>query len=667
MAANFLGFFGKKGLEVPASQSHPQTPIALVPSASEQHPSKPSPVTNRKKVTQRLSLKAIQPNSGAAAQGVQKIQLPGVRQSSVFEPTTPVPQQIQGHVYVPFSIILQAIPAQYLTAQLGELLAQPESGVEVGLPLALILPALPSGKVEFTVQEMAPYIPEGFIQSVEVLGDEAQASFTLPLYQIASRISADSMILRGDQRPIDASVLNMADPFSPEMLGLNRPEPAAEPEPELTAVDFAPAPETPVEPEPVAAAPISEEPELMDVPEPVAEIVPEIVSEISVPPPAFAEPVASVEPEPELQYDPAILAAAEAELEREALGGGAEPAPEPSIEEMAASAEPPQEQAYDFGVTPAVQEAPAVPAPGEIDWATAMAELNAQAELEASRLAQPEEAPAIPVASLEPPVPAFDLSGKTLQFPIRVEETGISGIEGREAVIPPPKGTLAGKLPPLESALSMPTRPVPVPFFKEPPASQGQSFLKVMEPRLWEAESAPPVAESKMTPALPIFPAMPQPPQSVSSSIKKEASRTQRLHFISLSPSVNNLLGVPLHEEIKLKDVVGQIRRWPGVLGCIIAGKDGLPITSETEDRGFAQSLSAFAPKILARVNELFTDLGMAEAEEVHVPAGGASTFIYRYDDVYFILLHREANVPPWYSKIIRQVLKEIATSKKTV
>ncbi|MDD5261875.1 MAG: hypothetical protein PHD76_08510 [Methylacidiphilales bacterium] len=628
-------------------------------------------MTNRKKVTQRLSLKAIQPNSGAPGQGVQKIQLPGVRQPSVFEPATPVPQQIQGHVYVPFSIILQAIPAQYLTAPLAELLAHPESGVEVGLPLALILPALPSGKVEFTVQEIVPYIPEGFVQPAEVLGDEALASFTLPLYQIASRIPADSMILRGDQRPVDSSVLSMADPFSPEMLGLNRPEP----EPEAAATDFAPAPETPVElePEPVAADPISQEPELMNVPEIVPEPVTapalEIVPEPSVPPPALVEPAASVEPESELQYDPAILAAAEAELEREALGA-AEPAPEPSIEEIAASVEPPQEEVYDSGPTPATQEAPATavaPTTGEIDWANALAELNAQAEQEAAVRVQPEEAPAIPSPSLEPPVPAFDLSGKTLQFPVRVEETGISGIEGREATIPPPKGTLAGKLPPLESALSMPTRPVPVPFLNEPAKSQGQGFVKVMQPRLWEAESAPPVPEGKMTPALPIFPAIPQPAHSASSSIKKEASRTQRLHFISLSPTVNNLLGVPLHEDIKLKDVVGQIRRWPGVLGCIIAGKDGLPITSETEDRGFAQSLSAFAPKILARVNELFTDLGMAEAEEVHVPAGGASTFIYRYDDVYFILLHREANVPPWYSKIIRQVLKEIATSKKTV
>ncbi|NJK91752.1 MAG: roadblock/LC7 domain-containing protein [Blastochloris sp.] len=113
---------------------------------------------------------------------------------------------------------------------------------------------------------------------------------------------------------------------------------------------------------------------------------------------------------------------------------------------------------------------------------------------------------------------------------------------------------------------------------------------------------------------------------------------------------------------ITFQDIMVQVRRWPGVSGCIIAGKDGLSISALVDDSNFAKSLAAFAPKIVSRVNEQFTDLGMPEVQELHVPMDDVSTFLFREADVYFIVLYKEASLPHWYRKVIKAVLEEIGS-----
>ena len=519
---------------------------------------------------------------------------------------------------------------------------------------------LPSGKVEFSVQEILPHVPEGFIQSADTLGDFALSTFTLPLYQVASRIPKDAMMLRGDQRPVDSSVMVMEEPFSPEMLGRaamgaqpveEYQQPQAEPQPE-------PAYEIPepayIQEEPAPQMEVQAEPQFY---QPEAELPQQGADEAQFAPPVEAlyqgEAEAQSAPAPDLSFDPAMLAAAEAEL------AGQVPGPLMAEEtlEHAATAE-------ELGVTLSSQvetpenssEMPVAPA-SQIDWANALADLNAATEAAAQQEQQQEQQQmqveeSIPVEAVQEPL----TSGPGNPFIAGSSDEEIPAdlmVEDRETPVPLPQGSLMSKLPPLESALSAQTRPIPLPLFKKT-----QNLREPLRP-------PPPPVLPKENQEMALPPAAVRSTGKQTQSFMKEASRTQRLHFINLSPAVNNLLGVPPDEEIKLKDVVEQIRRWPGVQGCIIAGRDGLPITSVTDDRGFAQSLSAFAPKILARVNELFTDLGMPAAEEVHIPASGTSTFIYRYEDVYFILLHREASVPQWYSTIIRQVLTEISASKK--
>jgi hypothetical protein len=228
MAANFLGFFGKKKQEVAESQA-PSTISAppLQPSLGSVPPAPAAFAPGRKKVTQRLSLKGLQASQGMPRAGgdSSKIQLPGV--AAVSAPPVAPAAQVEGTVDVPFSLVIYSIPESLLTADQATLAAAPEAVVEIGLPLAAVLSMLPSGKIEFLLSELYQAVPAGFIQPLENIPDYVNTPITLPLGQVVSRIPPHLLTLRSDQRPIDSNVLSMQDPFSREALEKAQAEAAA--------------------------------------------------------------------------------------------------------------------------------------------------------------------------------------------------------------------------------------------------------------------------------------------------------------------------------------------------------------------------------------------------------------------------------------------------------
>jgi predicted regulator of Ras-like GTPase activity (Roadblock/LC7/MglB family) len=115
---------------------------------------------------------------------------------------------------------------------------------------------------------------------------------------------------------------------------------------------------------------------------------------------------------------------------------------------------------------------------------------------------------------------------------------------------------------------------------------------------------------------------------------------------------------------VTLRDIVHQINCWPGMEGCILGGKDGLTITSEIEDERFGNTLSAFAPKILSRLNELFQDLGFDQVEEIQTPMDSGSVFIFRYEELFFIALSEESTLPASYRQLIKEIITELAKQK---
>lgn len=229
----------------------------------------------RKRLTQRLSLAGL----GTGAGGSAKIKIPAAS-GAVPEPETPPTAPVEAYVDVPASVVIPHIPQTVLLDDAAALVGGPAGQGTFRLPLGLVLPMLPSGKIEFTIGDLVGFAPEGIIHPPEALGEWMAQPVLLPLPEIVMRIPPEMLLLRRDQKQIDSVVLSMNDPFSPEVLKAKAevaraaaeasalqasltgqpPEvPAYVPEP--AAVSSVPVPPAGVPPEPVPAPPADFSPE----------------------------------------------------------------------------------------------------------------------------------------------------------------------------------------------------------------------------------------------------------------------------------------------------------------------------------------------------------------------------------------------------------------------
>ncbi len=89
---------------------------------------------------------------------------------------------------------------------------------EVALPINGILGQLPSGKVEISVEELVQHVPPGYLRPANEIAGFLPTLVSLPLMDVVMRIPPDLLALRPDQKEVDAAVVNMADPFTEEVL-----------------------------------------------------------------------------------------------------------------------------------------------------------------------------------------------------------------------------------------------------------------------------------------------------------------------------------------------------------------------------------------------------------------------------------------------------------------
>jgi competence ComEA-like helix-hairpin-helix protein len=68
------------------------------------------------------------------------------------------------------------------------------------------------------LQDLVPHFPPGFLHPTESIGSYLPILVNLPLMDVVMRIPPDLLALRPDQKDVDASVINMADPFTEEIL-----------------------------------------------------------------------------------------------------------------------------------------------------------------------------------------------------------------------------------------------------------------------------------------------------------------------------------------------------------------------------------------------------------------------------------------------------------------
>ncbi len=575
-------------------------------------PTQPSGPPKRKRVTQRLVLGSKSGSSSATDSHTGRIRLPGAA-----EPKAEFLDQseVQGDVNLPAYELLQCIPAEFLTSDHETLFASEQSQVEVPIPLKLILPGLPSGKIEIPIAELATYMPEGMAKSEAELGDYATSPIKLPLESIIPRIPPDFMVLRYDQKPIDNSVADLEDPFSMELLqaaAREKMEAEARSEAEaavdeettfdeeippieetgMTDIEQVEAPTPPIDAEMDPTVPMSEEADEESA-EPAPQPEPE-TDDDSMPESPVLETESTGE-EPDLSFT-------KTEAFRQFL--------EENGEE-----EEPQERASidpELAVTEVIEEDEESDTPASPDFPPAHEDMDTIAIEEPSSPAAKELPPVV-----EPPVPAFKPE-------------------------PPPR---------------KPEPETPPKFhFKMPAASQ----VPEPKPETKTGFKMPSLRKPPPPSAQPDYDVAKD--QTISKTSKMSSPAAQAV--VSISDGLRQALRLNTTNEVTLRDIVHQINCWPGMEGCILGGKDGLTITSEIEDERFGNSLSAFAPKILSRLNELFQDLGFDQVQEIQTPMDSGSVFIFRYEELFFITLCAEPALPASYRQLIKEIISELAKQK---
>jgi competence ComEA-like helix-hairpin-helix protein len=123
-----------------------------------------------------------------------------------------------GRINLPVGMILRCLPPEVLAADISEFEASGAAATEIGLPMNLILGQLPSGKVEMPLRDLVPHFPPGYLQPTASISSYLPNLINLPLMDVVMRIPPDLLALRPDQKEVDASVINMADPFTEEIL-----------------------------------------------------------------------------------------------------------------------------------------------------------------------------------------------------------------------------------------------------------------------------------------------------------------------------------------------------------------------------------------------------------------------------------------------------------------
>lgn len=612
-----MSLFGKK-ITTPMK---PAAPASYVPAKPPVPPASNQPAASqgvgRKRITQRLVLGGKGAETGSiAAGGGAGLRLPGAP-DPVTSQSIPM-ADYTGTVDIPVATLLPSIPVEFVVSDHDTIYQSPVAQESACIPLSLILPLLPSGKVEILAQDLFGYLPQGVMKTPEELGEYALSPVTLPLQEIIRRMPEGSLNLRTDQKPIDSSVTGMEDPFSAEMLAAAQEEAAQKAQEqaeaatqEEVAVDDADT-QTPTASIPGVAveAPAAESPETVP---PEVEAVPDLSQAEEEAQPEISVP----EPDPESAPTAEVPSALSA--------------PQPAQESSA-------EGDWSFAQSPEYQ---AMLKQMEAE------EKGQQAEAPQTKAA-PESTPTTPPpASLSEDISDTEFTQIIPKVPdVLPEEQAPDSIEEEESA---------------DNPLFAPTR---IMDKSAPPKEQAPPSFSFPDPPPAKAKEEPkPISGFKFQAPQPVAKKSPGTAAAPATAPVQDAPAFQGGDIYQVSGKLVSLLGIRSSDNPTLKDIVHQINSWPGMKGCIVGGKDGLRISSDVEDDNFANSISAFAPKLISTISDLFNDLGFDDVEEMHTPVRDSSVYIFRKQDLYMIVLFEETAFPESYRTRIKQVMEEIGSA----
>ena len=632
---------------------------------------------------------------GATPRSTQRIVLPtppGSRPESTKSLTMGTPG---GRINLPIGMILRCLPPEVLAADLSEFEATGAAATEIGLPMNMILGQLPSGKVEMAFQDLIPHFPAGYLQPTESIASYLPNLISLPLMDVVMRIPPDLLALRPDQKDVDAAVINMADPFTEEIL--REQAETAQRQSQTNIIEESQVPQEEFVPRDQAGtAKPAGTTSLPAVPMPSAARIPT--------PPPMSSLRGSTGMPPVSSQSVRIQSASgqlprptrpqsQVTFQREASSSPELPAPVPPVPRHTGSipAPPPPRHTTSLPVvrrttsipapSQATASAPPAPAPAPAEKsaeaastsapdseglqrlaALAMAQMGESTESQAEVAPQPE-----PVRATEAQVE------KNVPAPA-VASTPAPASQPRSIPSPEPlvvsNATTSQTLPkPSPSAAAASSPAGPASHAAAPTASMAFNLNTCTAEDLVQnipgcfQDLAASIIEYRTKigsfKRLEDLLEVPGITKAAYTNLTGEAPPNNRIPL-----SLNELLGFPAEQHISLKDVTDRIACWPDVTGCVLSQSSGLSLVGTVPEGVDKAAIVAFVPRMFDSINKSFAEVSGQETDALVIPTSGTSFHLFRTRDLYLIILSRLPQMPERHVKVARFVLAALSVRK---
>jgi len=607
--------------------------------------------------TGMLGLKQSRPVP-TASRSTQRIVLPPAP-SSRPNSTKPLTMGTPGgRINLPIGMILRCLPPEVLAAELSEFEANGSAATEIGLPMNMILGQLPSGKVEMALQDLVPHFPAGYLQPTESIASYLPNLISLPLMDVVMRIPPDLLALRPDQKDVDASVINMADPFTEEIL--REQAETARRQSQTNIIDESQAPQEEFVPQDQAETPKF----AASPPRPPAE---------SPIPSRTATPASAKLPPPmnSLRGSPVVPPPPEssAPVPPVPRHTGAIPAPPPPrhttslpVPRRTGSIPAPSQATVGAVAPQAPAPAAAAGAPDlgadNLQRLAALAMTQLGDSTESSGEVSPKSEPIrAPEPKIEKPAPAiaYTPASASQPPPVTPSEPRVFPKAPSER-LPEPLPSTSVTQPPAELqahaaaasasvALNLNKCTAEDLIHNIPGCSQelAESIVQYRTKigsfkRLEDLIDVPGITKEAYT------------------HLTGEASPNNRIPL-----SLNELLGFPADQYISLKDVTERIACWPDVTGCVLSQSSGLSLVGTVPEGVDKEAIVAFAPRMFESINKSFSEVSGQETDALLIPSSGTSFHLFRNRDLYLIIMSRLSQMPERHLKVARFVLAALS------
>jgi DNA uptake protein ComE-like DNA-binding protein len=619
-------------------------------------------------------------------------------------------------------MILRALPPEVLAADISQFEANGSAATEIGLPMQMILGQLPSGKVEMTLQELIPHFPPGYLQPTESLTNYLATPVLLPLMDVVMRIPPDLLALRPDQKDVDSAVINMADPFTEEILRdqaeaarrqqaqTNIIEESQAPHEEFVPRDqgvktvapprrpYADAliPARTTQPTPaISVSPLPQAPKLPSMPQSGS------LRAGNIPPPTI--PSSTLRPPPPVIQPP--TRATTTLPNRPTLPPQYEAAPEPEpVVSTPEAYEPPPLMAPTAPIPPNPRHTGPIPAPPPPRHTTALptfARTTPIPELQQEPESQPESAPEpVPSAPADPNADDLQRLAALAMEQLDDQPDGASEASGVTEAPTPIHSQMASTVP-IHSA----TTPIEQPVVQQPvfatvpipaPAPVAAPVAAAPEPAAPEVvDTQVPAAEAPVAfnlntcTAADLVQNIPGCSQTLAHSIIEHRTKIGSFKSVEellnvpgmtkitytdltgeappanrIALTLNELLGFSVEQQVTLKDVTDRIACWPDVTGCVLSQNSGLSLVGTVPPGIDKAAIVAFAPRMFDTLNKSFSEVAGKETDALLIPTPEISFSLFRRNDLYLIIMSRLPQMPERHMKVARLVIAELSERK---